>query len=96
MGMHYNIFTKHKGYYFEDQQDAWTSFESGEDHPYRTSSGIGLRGGLNMNYQINNIALGLHSFYKYDPKSLTGAGNFYNTNNNQIGLQLGIAYHLDR
>ena len=96
LGIHYNIHQSNSGYYFEDSHPGFRSFEKGEDNPYRSSGTIGFRGGINLNYHIKKISISLHSFYKYNPASITNADHFYTTKNKQLGLQLGLAYQLDR
>ncbi|NNF22278.1 MAG: hypothetical protein HKN67_10060 [Saprospiraceae bacterium] len=93
VAINYILSSAHQGYYFSNSPTAFTKFEDGEEHIYNGNAKLLLRGGLGINYSLDHLSIGMHSFYIYNQNSLTGKNNFYQTGISTIGIQLGLTYY---
>lgn len=87
-----NIFTSHRGYYFTDSSSHFTTFERGEESPYRKNTGLKTQLGLNFIYQYSGWEFNLKTAWRKPLTSLTSETNIYQINNSQIGIQLSMIY----
>ena len=94
LGVAYSLTAHNKGYHYLENSDTIEQFEQGDDSPYRSTYGVMIQPGLNINYNLNKLGIGLRGFYSNPINPITEDNNFYKTNNAWLGLQLQLAYRL--
>ncbi len=91
MGLMYNIWASHSGYYF-DENLSFTKFEKEDTHPYVNRHGLGIQGGLSLGYQIKHIQFSIYPYLRYNTNSITQTTHIYSSRNHQIGLNASFRY----
>jgi len=86
-----NLNTSNSGYYYDNTTQIITRFNQGEENPYKNNTGVRLHTGVALEYKINQLSVGLNSFYRTIPNSIT-QNNLFNLKKNQLGLQLNLTY----
>ena len=90
MGVGYNVYTSHNGYYLEDSSFGFTKINT--DHPYKSSTSWNMISSTDLSYDFGKIKIGVSPFIRWNPNSITNTKHFYQLNNSQVGMQLLLTY----
>lgn len=87
----YNVWSRHNGYYFQEDAQGITKFNNGENNPY-VNQGMSIGSRISLTYQIKNFSIGLSPFANMNLQSTTKSTNYYKMKNSHYGIQLGVVY----
>ena len=90
-----NVFTSHKGYYFNEVSSDLITFSRGEKNPYRKNSGIKTQLGLNLAYRTTQYEFAINTAWRNPISSITNETNIYQIKNSQLSIQARISYLLN-
>lgn len=88
-----NVKTINRGYYFLETSDQIAKFDSGDESPYRGMTGMKIKTGLGIEYDLRENSIGLNGSYINHLNSTTQE-YFYTIRNSQYNLELRLVHRL--
>ena len=85
-----NIFSSHKGYYFNEQAPNFVKFERGEENPYRKNTGLKTQLGLNLGYETSQYQFAINASWRNPMAAITNGTNIYQIKKSQLSIQARV------
>ena len=85
-----NLYTSHKGYYFNEQTPNFVKFERGEESPYRKNTGLKTQLGLNLGYETSQYQFAINTSWRNPLTPITNETNNFLIKNSQLSIQARV------
>jgi len=92
LSLTYNIISKLRGYFFENELNAFKVIKEETENPYAKNSGLKMQLGIACSYDFGSTSIFVKGNYRHYLNDLTKETNFYTIKNNHGALMLGMTY----